>query len=78
MMAHTGAPISRPASDIRVPSPKIESATGEAATPARNSSESPGKKNPTSRPVSAKRITQTPHSPKVCSRSFGSIGLRAS
>jgi hypothetical protein len=72
------APIRSPTREIFVPLPKIESATGDAATPARNSSESPGKKKPMSRPVSAKRIAQTPIRPKVCSRSFGSIGLRAS
>jgi len=36
----------------------------EAATPARNNSESPGKAKPTSNPVSAKMIAKTPMSPR--------------
>src|SRR5262249_19052736 len=52
--------------------PTTCSATGEAATPARNSSESPGKKKPTSSPVSAKMMAQTPMRPKL---SISCLGL---
>src|SRR5689334_24169902 len=46
-------------------------ATGEAATPARKINESPGKKKPTSSPVSAKMIAQTPNRPRLWIRSLG-------
>src|SRR4051812_19050387 len=43
--------------------------------PARKSSESPGRKKPTIRPVSANMITQMPTRPNVLSRPLASSGL---
>ena len=55
----------------------MSSATADAAMPARNSSESPGRKNPISSPVSANSTMPTPITPKVRSSDFGSITLTA-
>ena len=70
-MAHTGAPTSSSGRDSRVPT--ISSATGEAATPARNSRESPGKKNPMSSPVSANMMNSTPTGPRFSMSHLGLI-----
>src|SRR2546429_6623275 len=73
-----GPPMSSPASGMRLT--PISVATAEAAPPARKSSESPGRKNPASRPVSANRMAHTPNSangPKSPSQAFGLSGLNA-
>src|SRR5437762_6550793 len=49
----------------------------EAAMPATNSSESPGRKKPTISPVSANMIAQTPIRPNVSIRSLALSGLNA-
>src|SRR5215831_6558951 len=57
---------------------KIWEASGEAAMPARKSSESPGKKKPINSPVSAKMIARTPITPNVEISSEALNGLIAS
>src|SRR5262245_8062156 len=64
MIANMGANTSSCQRCRRTPG-RISSANGEAAIPARNSSESPGKKKPISRPVSAKRMARTPIRPNA-------------
>src|SRR4051812_47053408 len=63
-MAASGAATSTAASDSFSPSELSET----VAYPATNSSESPGRKNPSSSPVSAKRIRMTPATPSTSSR----------
>ena len=63
MIAAIGAPINKAAGG-KCASPKIAAPDPDAATPARKSSESPGKAQPTSRPVSAKIIAKTPMRPR--------------
>jgi hypothetical protein len=63
MIAAIGAPISN-AATFRC-APTIFSAEPEAAKPAIKRSESPGKKRPIKRPVSAKMIARTPINPSV-------------
>ena len=63
-MATSGSTISSTHSGARLTPARPPAAT----SPAVNSSESPGRKNPTSRPVSAKMMSSRPISPKVFSR----------
>ena len=62
-MAAIGAPINNAAGSKCAPI--IFSAEPEAANPAINRSESPGKKRPINKPVSAKMIANTPINPRV-------------
>jgi len=48
-----------------------------ASSPAVKSSESPGRKKPISRPVSANNTTKTPRAPNDVSRLCGSSGFSA-
>ena len=50
----------------------------DAASPAVNSSESPGRKNPISRPVSAKMIANSPSAPQLDSSEDGLSTFTAS
>ncbi len=77
-IAQSGAPISSRAMFIWAPSPSTAGAALEAATPARMSMESPGKKNPTSRPVSAKMIARIPMAPTEATSDLASRTLTAS
>src|SRR5690349_16793309 len=52
--------------------PIFERSGPEAMNPAVNSSESPGRKKPISRPVSAKMIAKMPKSPTFSIQNFGS------
>lgn len=76
--AARGAPISSAAIGSRAPSPSTEEAALEEATPARISRESPGKKNPTSRPVSAKMMAINPIAPSDEISDLASSRLTAS
>src|SRR5262245_37022239 len=75
-MAQIGAPTRRCHSWSWTPG-RIWLANGEAATPARKSRESPGKKKPTNSPVSANRMASTPIVPNAASSSAALSGLIA-
>jgi hypothetical protein len=59
-----GAPISKPIIGNWTPS-RAWLAAPDAPKPARKRSESPGKRIPTSKPVSVNKIARTPIKPKV-------------
>src|SRR4051812_12777693 len=51
----------------------FDSAPTAHTSPARTSNESPGRKNPMRRPVSANTTANSPRTPNVSSKLFGSI-----
>src|SRR5512135_1540009 len=75
MNAAIGSPTSSTGSDSWKSA--VASAALDAKNPAMNSSESPGRKKPTSNPVSANTIASTPSVPKVSMSALGSRTLRA-